>query len=111
MQKVEALVKLEAKKSETCGTIQKLLKFSNDSSNCFLCKQAADKNTLKQMSKNFPTESQQVKIDEKIKAAKAEIENDFTIKCESHSSTRVVKLIKEKEESLIKLRDQSQKVD
>ncbi len=53
------------------------------------------------MSKNFPTESQQVKIDEKIKAAKAEIKNDFTIKCESHSSTRVVKIIKEKEESLI----------
>lgn len=98
MQKVEALVKLEAKKSETCGTIQKLLKFSNENSNCFLCKQAADKNTLKQMSKNFPTESQQVKIDDKIKTAKAEIEAEFAMKCEAHSSARIVKLIKEKEE-------------
>jgi hypothetical protein len=39
-----------------------------------------------------------VKIDDKIKSAKAEIEAEFAMKCEAHSSARIVKLIKDKEE-------------
>jgi len=66
LKKIDALVDLEAKKNETVGTISRLLKFSKEKSACFLCKQNADVATLKLMEKNFPTETQRVKIDEKI---------------------------------------------
>ena len=111
MQKIESLVQLEAKKSETCGTIQRLLKLSNEGSNCFLCKQSADKQTLKQMSDRFPTEKQQVKIDEKIKTAKNDIQSQFTKACESHCSKHVLDLILEKESVLKKQMQTTKQVD
>ena len=38
MKKVEDLIKIEAKKRETVGTIGKLLKMSKDQEKCYLCK-------------------------------------------------------------------------
>lgn len=59
------------------------------------------------MGENFPTEKSQEKIDGKIKTAKAEIQTEFSNACEAHSSSRIVDLIKSKEDQLKNLRDQS----
>ena len=56
MRKVDELIKVEAKKRETVGTIVKLLDFSKSKSACYLCKKALDSSETESMTKNFPVE-------------------------------------------------------
>ena len=75
LKKIDEYVALEAKRKETVGTIEKLIKFTKSKKNCFLCKQTADSSVLQKMDSNFPVENQRHKYDGMLRSARVDLEN------------------------------------
>ena len=88
-----------------------MMKFSNNEQKCFLCKHAADSSTLKQMEKNFNTEKSRQSSEAKAKDQKRELYEYLEQACESHSADKVLKMIEDKENELIQMKQSTQKFD
>ena len=65
---IEKYVKLESNKKATISTIGKLIKFTKEQKACYLCKQAADRDCITKIERNFSPDVSS--FDSKIQAEK-----------------------------------------
>ena len=70
MDKIESLVKFESKKRETVGTLNKMLTFSKEKKQCYLCKSALDSQKRSSIQANFQVDNQNSRYEETISEEK-----------------------------------------
>ena len=97
MKKVEEIIKDESTKRSTIGTMAKLINYSKQNKNCYMCKQDLDDDKMAILDEKFPVDSQKEKFDDKIRTQKdglvAYLKSAIENNCENHGLLKAIEII------------------